>query len=220
MNNDIKEYRNSLYCHELENVTDKKKELEKKIKDESPRLKNYYNKIRVKGSIENRKFLKIYNHKCAYCGNSIQFVDYTSGFEIDHFKNEASFTNKDDASKVENLVLSCYCCNRGKRGITLSEEALNLISPDNGNINKIFYRDKDYSIKIGRKHKGNAEIENFYEALRFNHEFRRLDYLLINMNGFCERVEDETIKGILAQVINILMKSNNDAYKLEKCEVK
>lgn len=62
------DYRNTAYCPVLSNIEGQKEALEEEIKSASPRTKIIYNKVRERGSEYHKKFMKIYNKKCAYCG--------------------------------------------------------------------------------------------------------------------------------------------------------
>lgn len=63
-----KDYRNTQYCKELIDVSNKKERLEAQIQEDFPRTRIIYNKVKKRGGIYNRKFAEIYNEKCAYCG--------------------------------------------------------------------------------------------------------------------------------------------------------
>ena len=117
------DYRNTEYCPALENVENKKKALEEKIKLAHPRQKIMYNKIHNRSSIFNKEFCSIYNYKCAYCGVSMDILPVTL-FEVDHFVAESLFDDKEKAGKVKNLVLSCYQCNRNKKEFEIEGDQL------------------------------------------------------------------------------------------------
>ena len=84
------DYRNTVYCPVLDNVEKQKEALEKQIKTEAPRTKIIYNKVSSRHSVYYKKFAKIYNNKCAYCGAILGLLPIES-FEIDHFLNRNRF---------------------------------------------------------------------------------------------------------------------------------
>ena len=84
------DYRNTIYCPVLDKVEEQKNALEKEIKLAFPRTKIIYNKVNERNSEYHKKFAKIYNNKCAYCGAMWGLLPVES-FEVDHFFNEASF---------------------------------------------------------------------------------------------------------------------------------
>ena len=73
-----------------------------------------YNKISDRSTEFNSRFSEIYKCKCAYCGVDMKVLPSTL-FEVDHYIAESTFTDKEKAGKVENLVLACYQCNRSKK---------------------------------------------------------------------------------------------------------
>lgn len=187
---EIKDYRNTEYCPVLDNVIEKKKVLEEKIKTEHPKLKIIYNKVHERNSMYYMEFAGIYNNKCAYCGVMKGFlpVEY---FEIDHFLNEASFNNtttgREEAGRIDNLVLSCVPCNRGKRSIIINRHYKNLLNVDNGNITRVFKRDPDFYIQICDTYKEDTFIKQFYKSLHLGNETKRLDYLLLRLEGMYKK---------------------------------
>lgn len=102
-----KDYRNTEYCPILNKVEEQKMVLEKEIKSESPGTKIVYNKVNNRDSVYHKKFAKIYNNKCAYCGALWGLLPVES-FEVDHFLNEASFPNttegRAEAGRMINLA--------------------------------------------------------------------------------------------------------------------
>lgn len=163
-----KDYRNTEYCPELNKVEEQKQILENEIKSEYPRTKIVYNKVSKRDSMYHRKFAQIYNNKCAYCGALWGLLPVES-FEVDHFLNEASFPDtlegRIEAGKIVNLAWSCISCNRGKREITMKSPYDVLLNVDNGNIAKVFRRDKDYYIRICDTYQNDKFIQQFYESL-------------------------------------------------------
>ena len=58
------------------------------------------------------------------------------------------------------------------------EEYTSKFNVDDDSIVDLFYRDKDYYIKVEKKYLMDATICNFYKKLKFDEEIRRLDFLL------------------------------------------
>ncbi len=207
-----KDYRNTEYCPLLENVKEKKQALEEKIKSECPRTKIFYNKIRDRKGAYHEKFAGIYNDKCAYCGVKWGLLP-TESFEVDHFVNEASFPDslegRAEAGRVKNLVWACISCNHGKKGITLIPPYDDILNPDNGNITKVFWRDKKYNIHVCDTYQNDEMIQKFYKALGLGYEARRLDYLILQLNGKCQSAKSSAQKGQLSEALNLLMQRRN-----------
>ena len=203
-----KDYRNTQYCPTLENVTDKKQELQNEIEKNHPKQRNMYNKIHDRKSPYNQKFAEIYNRKCGYCGVSMDVLPVQM-FEVDHFIAESRFGNKDEAGKVENLVLACYQCNRNKKDFGLVDEYTEKLCPDEGEISNVFYRDEDYYIRIKDDYKDDETIKEFYDKTKLIHQTRRLDYLLMNMKGLHRRIMGTDQGGKLAEAILFLQEKRN-----------
>lgn len=207
-----KDYRNTEYCPELNKVEEQKQILENEIKLECPRTKIVYNKVSKRDSMYHRKFAQIYNNKCAYCGALWGLLPVES-FEVDHFLNEASFPDtlegRIEAGKIDNLAWSCISCNRGKREITMKSPYDVLLNVDNGNIAKVFRRDKDYYIRICDTHQNDKFIQQFYESLHLGYETRRLDYLCLQLDGKYHTEKDEKRKNIFLKSLHILLKKRN-----------
>lgn len=202
------DYRNTEYCPILKNVGDKKKALEEKIKSAHPRQKIMYNKIHDRNTTFNKEFCSIYNCKCAYCGVSMDILPATL-FEVDHFVAESLFDDKADAGKVDNLVLSCYQCNRNKKEFVIRGEYLEKLNTDDGKIANIFFRDDKYYIRIKDDYINDDIIKCFYNQLKLVHQTRRLDYLLINMQGLHKKLKGTVQGGRLAEAILIMQRKRN-----------
>ena len=103
-----------------------------------PEISNFYIHIRSNEGPYKRKFIKLYNDKCVYCGNSLDNINIAL-FEIDHYINEASFSsdNKNEANVIENLVPSCQKCNRGKNGLTITGEYIHILHPEESELLKV-----------------------------------------------------------------------------------
>lgn len=202
------DYRNTEYCPILKNVEDKKKALEEKIKSVHPRQKIMYNKIHDRNTTFNKEFCSIYNCKCAYCGVSMDILPATL-FEVDHFVAESLFDDKADAGKVDNLVLSCYQCNRNKKEFVIRGEYLEKLNTDDGKIANIFFRDDKYYIRIKDDYIKDDIIKCFYNQLKLVHQTRRLDYLLINMQGLHKKLKGTAQGGRLAEAILLMQRKRN-----------
>ena len=203
------DYRNTKYCPVLENVKIKKQELEMSIKTQHPRQKNMYNKVHDRNNLFNKKFIEIYNSKCAYCGVSIEIISKKL-FEVDHFVAESLYSDKIEAGKLKNLILACYQCNRNKQDFVIENKYIAQLCPDNGAIANIFYRNEKYYICIKNEFKKDDVINEFYEKLQLDHQSRRLDYLLMNMIGLHKKIEGTTAGGKLAEAILLLYKKRNE----------
>lgn len=202
------DYRNTEYCPILENVENKKKVLNEKIRIAHPKQRIMYNKVHDRKTIFNKEFLNIYNCKCAYCGVSMDILPVTL-FEVDHFIAESLFDDKKKAGEVENLVLACYQCNRNKKNFKISGEYIDKLNTDDGKIADVFFRDDKYYIRIKDKYIEDKTINDFYNQLQLVNQTRRLDYLLINMQGLYKKLEG-TIQGRkLAEAILTIQKKRN-----------
>lgn len=94
-----------------------------------------------------------------------------------------------------------------------------MLNPDNENIAKVFERDRLYNIKIRKEYENNERIKQFYGKLRLGNEFRRLDFLLMNMMELLEILKEEELKSKFLQIIFILEQSSKKYYKMTKEKV-
>lgn len=196
----MNDYRLTPYCLPFKDIGENKKILNKRIKKCHSKLKIIYNQISKSDSQCRKSFRRIYNNKCAYCGNTTENL-YLNSFEIDHYINEASFISKINAGALNNLVFSCYDCNRGKRDIRIKGRYQKLLNPDTNEIAKVFYRDEKYYIKITTEYSTDDFIVNFYDKLKLGNQTRRLDFLLLNMRGLLNTVEKKEIKNKMREAI-------------------
>nr|DAP37314.1 MAG TPA: HNH endonuclease [Caudoviricetes sp.] len=212
------DYRNTCFCTPLNNIYDKKQELEDIILTSHPGVNDIYRYIKEKRGAYFKPFCEIYNRKCAYCGAHISLGDIRL-FEIDHFICKSSLKNNSiEANKTRNLVFSCYACNRGKSKLVFDDEHKSLLNPDDNSIANVFYRDEEYYIKINERFTDDRLVQQFYNKLSFNDEFRRLDYFLLEINGLNETLNhDSKIYYILNDLKNKLMSKRNN-YFLQKKE--
>lgn len=155
------------------NINILKKALLAKIKIKHKRAKNIYNLISLNNSEYRDDFMKCYDNKCAYCGISLGIIEKNQ-FEIDHFIPK-DLMNKNTIS-INNLVLSCYNCNRKKVDFMPGE---NILHPDMLYLHDIFVRDADFYIVVSDKYKNNKNINNFYDQLKFNSDKRRIDFMIM-----------------------------------------
>ncbi len=210
-----RDYRNTEYCPILANVAFKKSVLEDKIRREHRKARIMYNCIHNKEDAYFKPFSEIYNRKCAYCGVLIGIIDIHM-FEVDHFVCEGSFPDnidgRSEAGKVSNLVLSCYSCNRGKGKLVISGKYKKALNPDDNSIAKVFFRDDDYYIKIQPDYIGDPIITDFYERLLLGSEFRRLDYLLLEIKNFIsvQRLRNPVVADSLEQCFSRLIVKRNE----------
>lgn len=207
-----KDYRNTDYCPVLEKVSEKKQQLKKEIMEESPRTQIFYNRVRDRNSDFHRRFAAIFNDKCAYCGTKWGLLP-KEYFEIDHFINESSFPRttegRAEAGKIENLEWSCVICNRGKSGITLVEPYDTVLNVENGNIANVFTRDEDFYIQIRDEFKNDSFINGFYDALHLNYEIRRLDYLILQLEGMKNAEKNPGKEQKMGAVLQELLQKRN-----------
>lgn len=104
------DYRNTLYCPKLTDLSSKKDFVKNAILKEHPCTKDMHRYISNNSKPFKKDFVKAYNGKCAYCGVSIDIISLDK-FEIDHIipkKAERFEKSKANAGYIENLALSCY----------------------------------------------------------------------------------------------------------------
>ena len=187
------DYRNTKYCSKLIGIADKKKDIKEAILAEHSRAKDMHTYISRNDTPFKKQFIEAYNGKCAYCGVSIDIIPWKM-FEIDHFipKESNRFGgSKANAGYIENLVLSCYDCNRAKGTFECSDEDIYKIHPDGTGIIDSFIREDDYYIQISEKMKNDDTVNLFYEQLELGNQLHRIDYLLMNMRGLCIEIMDK-----------------------------
>lgn len=201
-----RDFRNTEYCIKLKRIKRKKIKLTEKIKKNHPRNEIEYNAITKHYREE---FNKIYNYKCSYCGASYEIIGIDR-LEIDHFIHESSFgQNKALGGKIENLVLACYGCNRKKSSYLIDAGSEKMFNPDSQMLKKIFYRALDYGIKIRYKYKNNSKVQEFYEKLSLDSEFRKLDYLILRIKKCISKTKDDKEKSKLIDVYLKLQEKRN-----------
>ncbi len=170
----------------------------------------HYKKISKKSANYYKKFEQIYEYKCAYCGINTS-INPTAMFEIDHFINEKQKKSPtgNTVDHIENLIFSCRKCNQAKDDFHVNG-AYNLLHPDKGLLPNIFERDSHYMIVINDKYSDNETIQHFYEKLDFSNRFRKLDYLLLNLNHMKNSNKDSEINALILQVYVQLIEMRNN----------
>lgn len=184
------DYRNTRYCRRLEDIQLKKEDLKNEIMKDHPRLIDHYRFISNNNLEYKNKFSLIYNKKCAYCGISYDLIGGIGSFEIDHFIYKRLFNRKCEAGDISNLVLACPDCNRKKSSFLISNKYRELLNPDFRAITDVFVRDELFYIVISAKYKNDKIIHDFYEKLKLNSEFCRLDYLLMSIIKLVDFIEN------------------------------
>lgn len=209
-----KDYRNTTNCPALVDIIQKKCTLEYKIQKEHKRAKIMYNFVHDKQGIYFKLFSEIYNCKCAYCGTWIGISDIRL-FEVDHFICEDAFSKdtsgRSEAGKLLNLVLACYSCNRGKGNLMIDEVHQGILNPDDGSIAQVFDRNEDYYICIRSDYAEDQLVVNFYHKLLLGSEFRRLDYLLLEIKSFIstQRASNLVVVEKLERCLSLLLIKRN-----------
>lgn len=201
------DYRNTKYCPSLTELSDKKNKVKEAILKEHPKAKDMYTYISNNNLEFKQQFIAAYNGKCSYCGVSLGIISWNM-FEIDHFipKNSARFKKKSQAGYIENLVLSCYNCNRAKSNLELPDVDYYKVFPDDLDICRSFIRDDDYYIRISEERSDDESVKLFYKKLGLGSQIHRLDYLLMNMIGL-----RDSLKSNLSAYIQL-----NEAIELMK----
>lgn len=206
------DYRNSIYCPKLTDLAHKKKAVGDSVTVKHPRARDMHTYISKNDEPFKQQFIEAYNGKCAYCGVSIEIIPWKM-FEIDHFipKESSRFGKmKANAGYIENLVLSCYDCNRAKSNLEFSDENLHKIHPDETEITEAFIRDNNYNIRISKAKSNDSTIKDFYEKVDLGNQVHRLDYLLLNMRGLCKTITDKHPSyGKLMEAIDLLQHKRN-----------
>ena len=207
-----KDYRNTKYCPTLTDIIDKKNQVKNAVLKDYPKAKDMHKYISRNYEPYKQLFVDAYNGKCAYCGVSIEIIPW-SMFEIDHLipKTADRFENsKAKAGYIENIVLSCYECNREKSDLEFKDEDLCKVNPDGSEITEAFVRDENYYIRVGEKMKNDDAVNLFYNQVDLGNQSHRLDYLLMNMRGLCEKITDNhPAYGKLMGAVDLLQRKRN-----------
>lgn len=205
-----RDYRNTDYCPEFSDIQDRKAKLNEVITIEHPKVKIIYNQIKNKKGEYNKTFLDIYNHKCGYCGASQKILS-ADLYEVDHFVCSSLYAgDNEQAGRIQNLIVSCRRCNRKKKDFLISGKYKCILNPDDGSISKVFFRDEGYYIRISKEYLNDDLIKAFYNKLELGSQVRRLDYLLMSMDGLNDKIRGTEEGRILAQcIVDLLKKRNN-----------
>lgn len=165
---------------------------------------NHYRILSDRSKPYKYKFIsEVFNEKCAYCGISLS-VERIDLFEIDHFVAK-SLDTQIDVNNIQNLVPACQLCNRKKRDFDFSSPEI--FDVEKG-LNNLFYRDDNFYIKICDQYNNNQEVLNFYKKMVYDQEIRRLDYILISMDGLIKNTNGEK-QDILRGIMNLLTEKRN-----------
>ncbi len=205
------DYRNTKYCKEFKEISQKKHEVENLIKKDHSKAKDMHVYVSKNNKPYKKEFMKVYNYKCSYCGASINILPKEM-FEIDHYIHRESklFKSKKEAGYMENLVLACHSCNHKKASFEITEDNFKYLYPDNNDIKNTFVRDDMFYIKISEDHKTNPSVKSFYSQLNLYGEVHRIDYLVMNMLGLQENIKDKSeICAVLGEAINKLKHKRN-----------
>lgn len=202
------DYRNTKYCPTLDNLAEKKQDVKNSILAVHSRAIDMHRYISDNDKSFKQAFVQAYNAKCAYCGVPLENISWNL-FEIDHFipQTDGRFKYKSEAGYIENLVLSCFNCNRAKGDFVIPDKDHYKVHPDGSDVCNTFVRDDDYYIRLSDASLGDASVEAFYERLCLGNQMHRLDYLLMNMRGLRDSLKDKPSAYVLLNQAIELMKS-------------
>lgn len=204
------DYRCTKFCPPLVEVQKNKDDFVWRMKNDNPRIKNWYNLIRDNEKKYKIDFMKIYNNKCAYCGVAMGMLP-KEYFEVDHYicKNDISNISDCEVDNIQNLVLACIKCNRKKSDFIFSKNGAAQFSPDDGSITNLFYRDDLFNIKIKGHYEYNSEVTDFYNKLKLGSELRRLDYILLFLSGMIDEAKNKDIASELRNIREAILRKRN-----------
>lgn len=192
----------------FERIHDRKDNLLLQIKQKHPRSNNHYNIVKTKNDPLHKQFAMIYNERCGYCGITYQVRPF-SDFEIDHFLCKSS--GKDGVNLLDNLIYSCHFCNYKKHEYLIDESARSILNPDFG-ISETFYRDEMMHIRIRDEYQSNGNVIDFYNKIQFSNERRRIEFLLMSLISYKNRLVDEKTILVISKIIDIIRDSYNHKY--------
>ncbi len=208
----IEDYRSTKYCPRLTELVDAKESVKDAVLAKHRGARDMYRYISKNDFPFKCLFVQAYKGKCAYCGVSIKIIPWKM-FEIDHFipKDSPRFGGKKaKAGYIENLVLSCYDCNRAKSSLELPDADHYKLHPDDVQITHSFIRDDKYYIRVSEDMKSDNSVNKFYTQLRLDSQIHRIDYLLLSMRGLCEKITDEhPAYAGLTKAIDLLQQKRN-----------
>lgn len=208
----VNDYRNTKYCPSLGEIRNKKNEVKTAILMAHSKAKDMHTFVSKNDSSFKKSFVEAYNGKCAYCGVSTDIISWKM-LEVDHFipKDSKRFEgSKAAAGYIENLVLSCYDCNRAKKAFELPDSENHKIHPDSEEIISSFIRDDNYYIQIQEKMIEDLTVNKFYKQLNLGSQIHRIDYLLMSMIGLRRKLSDKhSAYSKLGDTIIALQKKRN-----------
>lgn len=201
----MSDYRCTKYCSTFENVLVRRNEFKIKFIESHTKCTHHFNLISKKDGKEKIQFLNLFGDKCVYCGTSLSLISIDA-FEIDHFVPKGSFSKSEVviADSIDNLVPACQVCNRKKSNFLFEDNRI--INVENG-INRIFYRDSNYYIQISDEYKDNEVIKKFYNDLLLGTQMRRIDYLLLNIEGLAKK--NTKYSKELNNIFTLILKKKN-----------
>jgi len=93
----------------------------------------------------------------------------------------------------------------------IDEDHKKTLNPDDGSIARVFVRAEDYYICICPDYAEDQLVIDFYQKLLLGSEFRRLDYLLLEMKNFIstQRISNPTVAEKLEQCLGALIMKRN-----------
>ena len=213
----IDDYRYTKYEKKNPNMINDKIKFIKLLQKKHKRTDNHYALIRNNSDNYKLEYLKIFDYKCVYCGNSLENIPIYL-FEIDHYINQASSVNNssNQVNHIDNLFPACKICNSKKSNITFKNKYIDLFEPCT-NIQNVFYRDELYNIRICKEYCDDEFIKLFYTKLKLDNDARRIDYLLLCMRGLVKKVKslklssklNEELSNKLNELIIVLQSKRN-----------
>lgn len=205
------DYRYTEYCKPHKDFPLEKEKVVTLFKQLHPKAIDMHTYISDNHSPLKDAFLAAYNYKCAYCGVSIDIIS-KQDFEVDHFihRTASRFKTKMEAGYIENLVLSCHRCNHAKGDLEFPDFAHEYLHPDKPGIKNTFVRDDAYYIRISEEKKDNPVVNTFYKKLDLQNDVHRLDYLLLNMRGLRQNInENGPMQKLFSDAIDLLQRKRN-----------
>lgn len=169
----------------------------------------HYEKICSKNGVYYPLFANAYNFKCAYCGIDTS-INPTTLFEVDHFINKTQevLPNGISVNNIENLVFSCRRCNQAKKAFDTSK-IYDILHPDYDSVLNIFFRTDTYAIYIKKEYQKNMDIVAFFKKLHLDSNFRKLDFLLMNLKEMKKLANTNDLKTTILQLYTELLEIRN-----------
>lgn len=182
--------------------------IDKRVQTES-KVGQHYEKINSKNGGYYKLFENAYNSKCAYCGIDTS-INPTTLFEIDHFINKTQnvLPNGHSVNSVENLIFSCRRCNQAKDDFN-TLNLCDILHPDHDLIANVFIRTATYGISVKEEYKENSEIVNFYKKLHLDSNFKKLDFLLMNLKAMKKIATTSEMSTLILKLYSNLLEMRN-----------